>query len=278
MKQDEVSIQEITKNILASKKYRGLGLNPATIADLIHQEMPKHVSQRTLLKAVRRRLHNIVAPYLGEPNYQALSEELINLPAHTSDSQTLKSFCQKVLAEHASTRERLPYLEEFYMRLFEKAGQPDTILDLACGLHPLGFPWMGLPVSVNYHAYDIIQPRVDFLNLFFRVIGLAESAENRDILVDPPNVHADLGIFFKEAHRFEKRQPGCNRSFWASLDMDRLAISLPTQNLSGTHSLLNRHRKLVLANLPDHFRLVDELRFQDEVVFLVENLGGPSND
>ena len=43
----------------------------------------------------------------------------------------------------------------------------DRVLDLACGLHPLAFPWMGLPLTTQYYAYDIHQPRVDLIGHFF---------------------------------------------------------------------------------------------------------------
>jgi 16S rRNA (guanine(1405)-N(7))-methyltransferase len=216
-------------------------------------------------------LHNIVAPSLGEPEYADLSERLILIQEISLDSLPLRSFCQTVLAQHASTAERIPMMVDFYAQLFAVTGMPNTILDLACGLHPLAFPWMGLPTTVHYHAFDIIQPRVDFLNLFFSKIGLAPMVENRDILLSPPTLHADLALFFKEAHRFEKRQPGCNRAFWESLNVDTLAVSLPTQNLSGSHSLLEVHRNLVQANLPEN-RRVHELSFDKEVVFIIERI------
>ena len=225
-----------------------------------------------MLKSVRRKLHNIVAPYLGEPDYSELARHLSQLGDKSPDSPEMRSFCLDVLSEHASTSERISYLSNFYYQIFEVTGKPGSILDLACGLHPLSFPWMDLPLNTQYHAYDIIQPRIDFINQFFRAIGLQPLAENQDILVNPPKIHAELGFFLKEAHRFEKRQPGCNRDFWASLNVETLAVSLPTQNLSGTHSLLDQHRDLVYENLPlDH--PVKELVFEDEIVFLITNPG-----
>jgi 16S rRNA (guanine(1405)-N(7))-methyltransferase len=262
-------MEKMVNSILNSKKYRGLGLNPNTIVDLIQHEAPEHNSLKTLRKSVRRKLHNIVAPYLGEPDYTVLLKKLIQIEDVSLDSSELRKFCQRVLAEHASTAERIPYMTEFYTRLFKAVGRPATILDLACGLNPLAFPWMGLTLSTKYHAYDIIQPRINFINAFFEKIGIEPLAENRDILVHPPQIHADLGIFFKEAHRMEKRQPACNRELWASLNVDVLAVSLPTQDLSGTHSLLQQHRELVQVNLPDRTR-VDELLFENEIVFLIK--------
>jgi len=222
---EDINIQEMAAKVLESKKYRESGVNTHMIEDLILQEVPKHRSQKLLLKAVRTKLHNIVAPYLGEPDYKELTEQLSHIPTSSLDSPEMRAFCLSALTQHASTRERNPYLETFFTRLFKKTGKPETILDLACGLHPLSFPWMG-----------------------------------------------NLGLFFKEAHRFEKRQPGCNRQFWASLKVDHLAISLPTQNLSGTHSLLDQQRRLIQQNLPDDVQ-VEELLFKDEIIFLIDQQG-----
>jgi 16S rRNA (guanine(1405)-N(7))-methyltransferase len=231
--------------------------------------MPKQNSQKSVLKSVRRKLHNIVAPYLGEPDYAAYSAKLSKIRDSSLQSNELRSFCLEILSEHASTKERIPFHSQFYSELFQEVGKPGSVVDLACGLHPFAFPWMGLPLSIEYHAYDILQPRIDFINLFFTKIGLKPLAENRDILVNPPLIRSDLGLFFKEAHRFEKRQPGCNRNFWQSLIVSNLAISLPTQDLSGTHRLIDYHRQLVLENLPEGSE-VKEIEFPNEVLFILK--------
>ncbi|MCB2202459.1 hypothetical protein KQH56_00480 [bacterium] len=264
--------QTLLTRILDTRKYRDSGLNPETVLDLIDQLAPKLSSEKALYKEVRRKLHNIVAPYLGEPDYAALYQRLDTIKNTNLVSPSLRAFCREVLGEHASTAERVPHLEGFYEKLFAATGTPASILDLACGLHPLGLPWMNLPQSTQYHAYDIVQPRVDFLNHFFLTLGMAPLAENRDILVDPPEIEADLGLFFKEAHRFEKRQPGCNRDFWASLNVNTLAISLPTENLSGTHSLLNQHRQLVEDNLSGS-PIREAIQIENEIIFLINHPG-----
>jgi len=264
----------LLERVLNAHKYRESGLNPQTVLNLIDQEAPRQTSEKALYKAVRTKLHNIVAPYLGDPDYALLCERLDSLSDSSLESSELHAICLEALKAHASTAERIPQQEAIYQRLFAATGQPATIVDLACALHPLAFPWMGLPLSTAYHAYDIVQPRVGFINHFFETLGMVPLAENRDILVSPPEIKADLGLFFKEAHRFEKRQPGCNREFWASLNVSTLAISLPTQNLAGTHSLLDLHRQLVETNLaPSKIR--EELIFDKEVIFLIDHPGRP---
>jgi 16S rRNA (guanine(1405)-N(7))-methyltransferase len=268
MNLEEKQIETMIAELIASKKYRHSGLNQTTVKDLIRKAAPQHTSQKALLKTVKRKLHNIVAPYLGELVYADLMEKLLQFNNPALTDQSLRGFCLQVLSQHASTAERIPIMAGFYSQLFQAAGNPQVIVDLACGLHPLAFPWMGLPTTVRYHAYDIIQPRVNFINQFFTTIGLAPLAESRDILVDPPNFAADLAIFFKEAHRFEKRQPGCNRLFWESLNVKVLAVSLPSTDLAGTHSLLNVHRRLIHANLPEQSR-VEEIFIENEIIFLI---------
>ena len=272
MKINEYEKQEIIDRILSSSKYRGKGLNPATIQDLIDQEAEKHRSRKTIRKAVRRKLHNIVAPYLGDPDYEAFLLRLSRITDSSPNSRQLLSFCQDVLNVHASTAERSRNLKNFYHQLFEITGKPNSILDLACGMHPLSFPWMDLELSIQYHAFDIIQTRIDFINSFFKKLGLEPLARNQDILINPPGFHADLGFFFKEAHRFEKRNPGCNKEFFSSLDVDYLAISLPARDLAGKHSLVDHHRDLIIRNLPTN-KGISELLIDDEIIFIVKAPG-----
>jgi len=272
MNDQEDLLVELRERILKSRKYRQLGLNPDTVADLIRGELKDNTSEKILRKNVRRKLHNIVAPYLGELDYSALSEQLDQMGPTSLGDENLKKFCLGVLSQHASTAERLPHMSLFYEKLFKVTGKPGTILDLACGHHPFAFPWMNLPTDVKYYAYDIIQPRIDLINQFFVQIGLAPLAVNQDILVKPPQIHADLAIFFKEAHRLEKRQPGSNKKLWAGLNTDILAVSLPTQNIPGTHLLIDQHRNLVQKNLTENQKF-SEIVIENELIFIIEQRG-----
>jgi 16S rRNA (guanine(1405)-N(7))-methyltransferase len=262
-------IESLIDTILGSKKYRELDLPRETIRSLLELELPRFKSTREAVESARKKLHNIVAPYLGDPDYQAAQNDFDQAFA-SSDLQQVKTLCSQLLASHASTRERLPLLEDFYPRLFAITGQPQSILDLACGLNPFAFPWMGLPLSTRYHAYDMHTPRVELINHYFKLQGLAPLAETGDILVNPPAFKADLAIFFKEAHRFEQRQHGCNRAFWQALPVRWLLVSLPTANLTGHHSLLEQHRRLVYDNLAGMDWPVQEVILGNEIIFIIQ--------
>jgi len=264
-----VDLTPYAEALLESSRYRGLDIPLKTVLDLLEQEWPRHKHSKEALAEVRKKLHNIVASYLGEPDYAALSHDLdAAFAAH--DPQAIKAVCRQALAAHASTRERLPILDTFYPRLFAVTGMPATILDLACGLNPFALPWMGLPTSVQYHAIDLNCPRVDAINLFFTLQGMAPLAVHDDFLLNPPAIKADVAFLFKEAHRLEQRQHDCNRPLWQALDVHWLLVSLPTASLSGRHNLVEKHRTLVHDTLAGMSWPVQEVLFEDEMVFCIE--------
>ena len=262
-------ISAFVEEVQASRKYRSLHLPPDLLRDLLQHELTAGHSQKEAEKLARQKLHNLVAPYLGDPDYpQAVM--LLEEAFASRDPAGQEQVCMRLLQAHASTRERLPILEEFYSALFLVTGLPSSILDLACGLNPLAFPWMGLPPSVRYIACDIHQPRLDLLNRFFQHQGMNALAEQRDVLADPPPYRVEVAFFFKEAHRFEQRQRGCNRAFWQAIQAHWLLVSLPSVSLGGHHSLRERQRRLVYGVLQGLAWPVVELEIGSELIFCIE--------
>ncbi len=259
--------ERLFQEIQHSRKYRSVDLPAETIRSLVAAESLRFTSAKEIAQSVREKLHHIVAPYLGDPDYAAAGAELSQLPA--GFSAELEAFCLRLLGEHASTRERIPVLREVYQRLWAITGVPDSLLDLACGLHPFGLPWMGLPAGTRYYAYDLHQRRVDLLNQFFAHCGTEGRAVYGDILVEPPQEPAKVAFFFKEAHRFEQRQRGCNRAFWQALPVEWLLVSLPAKNLTGTHSLRDRQQRLIDQTLTGLDWPVVELQIQQELFFCI---------
>lgn len=261
-------IEELTVKLGNSRKYRELHLPRETILDLIEQNRLVYPDPDDLDQVVRQKLHNLVATYLGDPDYPGIHQKLQEI-AVSREPGELEELCIIVLKTHASTRERLPIMETFYEQLFAVTGMPATILDLACGLNPFAIPWMELSPGVRYLAYDLNQPRVDLINAFLEVIPQPGSAVHADILVDPPQTPADVAFFFKEAHRFDLRQKGCNREFFNALQVKHLLVSLPTLSLTGRHSKIDQDRRLIDHAVSGTNWDVQELVFDSEIVFCI---------
>jgi 16S rRNA (guanine(1405)-N(7))-methyltransferase len=265
----ELAVQKLIEKIRASRKYIRQNIPESTLLSLFENELAHQKSLKEADESVRHKLHNIMAPYLGDPDYDTACLELQMAFAGGSAAE-IKTVCAGILSAHASTRERLPFLEKFYQGISAVYGEPHTILDIACGLNPFAFPWMGLPETVNYHAYDIHSPRVELINRYFSLQGLKPLAEVRDVLLDPPSIEADAAFLFKEAHRMEQRQRGCSLPLWKALHVRFLLVSLPASSLSGKHDLAERQRHLVASILDGMNWKVSEILIENEMVFCIE--------
>lgn len=252
--------------ITGSKKYRPVGIPQETILDIYNREIQRLGDARQALDATREKLHHVAALYLGDPNY---AETIERLGKACGDDEQIKAICREVMQSHISTRERLPILSDFYKLLFSLTGKPATILDLACGMNPFAFSWMELPKSTLYYAYDLHQPRIVMINRFFEVYGMKPLGFHDDVLVNPPQIKADVAFLFKEAHRMEQRQKGCSLPFWKKIDAKWLLVSLPTASMSGRHSLIEKHRHLVADILAPVDWKMQEIVFENEIVFCI---------
>ncbi|BBB49384.1 class I SAM-dependent methyltransferase [Pelolinea submarina] len=267
-----MDMDALLAKIQSSKKYQDLGIPEETLRDLLEQELARHSKPAEALKSARAKLHNIMAPYLGDPDYDRATVELRQ--AFTQSEDAVQATCTEILRQHDSTRERLAYLEDFYAGIRSVCGQPQVVLDLACGLNPFALPWMDLPADCQFYAYDIHPARVALINEFLRLSGREALAEVRDVLVRPPEVEADAAFLFKEAHRMEKRQKGCNRGLWAALKVKYLFVSLPNRSLDGRRDLRERMRALVEANLnPQDWAERGELDFPGETIYWMRKDG-----
>ena len=272
MKKNEFSLSDLAAGILDSRKYRGMHIPLETIASLVSEISVDEHDPKIIRKIVREKLHHIVAPYLGDPDYPSASHEM-SLAIQSNSQDAIQSFCLAMLTSHASTRERIPVMTEFYKKIFSVTGVPGSILDLACGLNPFAFPWMGLPLSVAYTAFDIHLPRIELLNQFFSGMKMAATAIHRDIISEPPGTPAHVAFIFKEAHRMEQRQSGCCRVLWQKLPVDWLVVTLPAISLTGRHDLSAQHRKLIQNAITDHQWLINEFEIGGEMVFCIRKKG-----
>ena len=263
----EDDISRMAERVLRSRKYSSMDLPPETVIDLIRQEIASGRGAKEAEKAMREKLHQIIAPYLGDPDYEAEEQRLKEAAAQGSEA--VEEWCRHILSIHTSSRERLPHLREFYSMVTERIGKPESILDVACAFNPFAFPWMGLPKETAYHAYDLHAPRVRLINSFFTEYGLKPLAEVRDILLDPPQIPADTAFFFKEAHRFEARKKGCNRAFWISLPVKNIVVTLPAENLTGTHQMRDRQRSLIEKNIEGLGWQLEETELAGEMIFII---------
>jgi 16S rRNA (guanine(1405)-N(7))-methyltransferase len=260
-------VQAIVTAVKQSKKYRDT--HEDTIRVLAEDAVKRYRKHKPALKAVREQLHSIMAPYLGDPDYEAAVAALTAVFA-THDPTQIKATCRRLLHDHLSTRERLPIMEEFYAEIFRITGKPRSILDIACGLNPLAFPWMGLEPPIDFYAYDIHEPRITFLNQYFALQGLPPLARVQDVAHHFPQEQADVALFLKEMPRFERNYHGKGRPLLQALNVGHIVISFPTISTHGGRNLTNRYRDFLYQLIDGLNWGVTELLFEGELVYCLE--------
>ena len=265
---DETTVDAVVVAIKQSRKYRDT--SEETIRQLAVEAVIEHKKSKPAEKAVRKRLHSIMAPYLGDPDYAA-ARRLLTDSFVGGDEKVIRAACRDLMYTHLSTRERLPILDTFYRNIFAVTGPPRRLLDIACGLNPLAFPWMDLPAAgTDFIAYDIHEPRVDFLNHYFILQGLPPLAFVKDVAVGPPAESGDVALFLKEMPRFERNYPGHGRNLLNAIDARWLVVSFPTISTHGGRNLTNRYREFFYQIIDGSGWPVTELLFDTELVFCAE--------
>ena len=106
-------------------------------------------------------------------------------------------FCRRMMNSHVSTRERLPYLEEFYGGIFEGLETIHSILDLGCGLNPLCIPWMPLSQDLFIYGCDIFLDLVAFNQSFLNHIQVPGQFWACDLSQEEHFPPADAALLLK---------------------------------------------------------------------------------
>ena len=259
--------EALAQKIGGMPKYRGVGVPMETIRSLVKQGFVSGAGMKAVEKTARMKLHNIVAPYLGDLDYRKAAAEFL---AVKDDAEELAAFCFGGLNRHASTEERGRDVVKMYKLLFAKLGETRSVCDLACGLHPLGLPFMGLKRGTVYRAYDLHRPRAEFLDIFIKGLGYAGGGFHRDIYIDPPAEPVGAAFFFKEAHRLEKREPGATVRLIDGVPANKFVVSLPVSGMNGRRRLSGRYEDMLLSYADKNKYPVETMEFGNEVFYIID--------
>ncbi len=260
-------LDDLVAEIRSSRRYRGV--SEELVRRVVSAERTAARDRRSVVKATKRKLHQAVRAFGGEPPYQKLLEA--HRSAFASGTETEReAACLQALRRHASTRERIPLLEDFYRRVFAVTGAPRTILDLGCGLNPLALPWMRLSREVEYRAYDADEELVEFVRAFLTIAGARGGAEARDVLARPPERRADVALLMKLVPTLERQEPGGSLRLLDALDVSYVVVSVPTRSLGGREKgMLKGYERQVGRILASRPWTLERIPFEHELVWVV---------
>jgi 16S rRNA (guanine(1405)-N(7))-methyltransferase len=261
-------IDEIVSSVQTSRKYRHVCA--ATIRRIAVEEATKRGTVKATIKATKSRLHQAYSAYEAHLDYAHAYEELRAAYA-CGDPQDIRAVAHRLLARHASTRERLPVLHRFYDAVFAHTGVPHALLDLACGLNPLALPWMGLEAGAAYYAYDIDTERIAFLNQFFALADVEGRAYCQDLICDPPEQQADVALLLKTATCLERQRRGSTLALLDWLEVAYVVVTFPVKSLGRREKgMVEQYERVFSDMLSERPWAVTQIDLPAELAFVVE--------
>lgn len=178
---------------------------------------------------------------------------------------------RKILRLHLSTAERVPYYNQVYSSIFKITGNPKSILDLACGLNPLSYPFMKL--NVKYFAYELTKEDASFLQKYFDKMKIDGKAMHGNITEEREMERlpeADVCFLLKAIDTLESIKWDVTAKLISKLKCKWIVASFPLRSL-GKGKAISEKRLIWFL------RLVSEMEYKkltigDEVFFLIRKL------
>ncbi|MEZ4726853.1 MAG: hypothetical protein R3E79_06935 [Caldilineaceae bacterium] len=266
MANDELAL--LVEAVLAGAKYRHL--DPALVRAIGEQELRKRRNRKEAVKATKNKLHQTVGAYWT--GGQAYADWLAELQASAQDCGVMRTVCRTLMQQHASTRERLPLLEEFYATIFAGLPPMRRVLDLACGLNPLTIPWMPLAPGAIYHACDIDGEQMAFLQAALPLLGVQGDATVCDLLQPTAFPASDVVLLLKTIPCLEQIDKEIGPQLLTALHAPVLIVSYPAQSLGGRNKgMVENYRERFQSMLPEGHWQIQEFSFATELVFRLQN-------
>jgi 16S rRNA (guanine(1405)-N(7))-methyltransferase len=262
-------LDRLVESVQANAKYRVI--SQALVRKLGAQELSKGRSLKDAVKATRNKLHQIGGAYQeGGISYDRWLDEMLKLPADLHHPAVM-DFCRQVMAEHASTKERLPILDTFFTESLSIVTPVQSILDVACGLNPLALPWMPTADGVEYFACDIYIDLVDFLNQFFQHFGVNGRAWVCDLTVEIPDPDTQVAFVLKTLPCLEQVDKTVGNRLLPALKPKQLLVSFPARSLGGRSKGMPEYYEAHFNQLVESQSWKTEKHiFQSELAFLVQ--------
>ncbi len=238
---------------------------------LAEKELTKGRGHKAALKAVRNKLHQIGGAYQENPiDYAHWASRLERLPRDLSHPLA-RQFCSEMMAQHASTRERLPVVERFYATTISDLPPVRSLIDLACGLNPLSLPWLPLAEGAQITACDIYADMSAFLQQFFDHFGLNARAETCDLIHAVPPQPVQLALLLKTIPCLEQVDKGIGRRLLEQIQAEVMLISFPIHSLGGRSKGMLQFYEAHFRQLTDGLPWrVTRFEFPSELVFRLE--------
>lgn len=267
-------LDRLLESVLAGSKYRHV--DKELILSIGASELRKRRSLKEAVKATRNKLHQVGGAYQqAAPQYTRWLNELRQTAGpgqgeQAAQSEQVRAACRDIMRHHASTRERLPILDRFYDTILADIAPVHSVIDIACGLHPLAIPWMPLTANARYYACDIYQDMMDFLQAGLPYLGVHAQAQVCDVIRSSPTQRAEVAFLLKAIPCLEQLDPLVGKRLLETIRADHLVVSFPAASLGGKmKGMVTNYEAHFLEMVENKPWSIERFIFPSELVFLV---------
>jgi len=177
-----------------------------------------------------------------------------------------------ILGKHLSTKERLPYYEEVYERIFKEIDEKElTIFDLGAGIN--GFSYNYLPKGVDYIGIEAMKQLVDLMNYYFKTRGLNAWALHESLFeleklkkyIKQDKNNFQVVFLFKVLDSLEMIERDYSKKLlWDIVPLvDRVVVSFATRSLV-KKTKFKVSRGWILKFITENFNVLDDFEIGTE--------------
>lgn len=260
-------LQELVSEVQKRPKYSTIATE--IIQFIGTQQLRKRSSLKEAIKGTLSKLHQIGGAYLEkQPDFDLWVDELVNLSNDFQGSE-IKNFCLEKMRQHASTCERLPFLEEFYQTSLKSIAPVYSVLDLGCGINPLALPWIPLANDPMYFGIDIFKKMIDFDQFFLQYVHLRGKVKCGNFLNQLPKQKFQLALGLKVLPIVDQISRTVTRSWLEAIPADHMLLSFPIYSLNGTGKGMLNHYGDRFAQIVNKNWVIERFIFPTELAFLI---------
>jgi 16S rRNA (guanine(1405)-N(7))-methyltransferase len=224
----------VAEKVMQGRKYAAILPDLVTAASIL--ETPKTKKESEAVKRVKTILHQMVGAYLDTE--MPFADWLVRLKQ--VEQAERGAVCWEILQHHASTRERLLEIDEFFAAVFAGIPAPSSVVDLACGLNPLARPFMPLPAQTLYTACDVHCPIVAFVEAALKLMSFPVHASPCNLGSDAAIPSADVVLLLKAIPCLERINKDIGRQLLSKIDAPLVVVTYPTTALGGSRRGMTR--------------------------------------
>ncbi|WP_425463590.1 16S rRNA (guanine(1405)-N(7))-methyltransferase [Micromonospora olivasterospora] len=255
--------------MLAAAKYRNL--DPAFVERLAQEAAERFRDRGQAVKYAKRKLHQAFGAFVAGTPAQAVAACVAKIAAGAEP----KEAGREAMRAHASSAERVDWLEPFYERVAQWCGPASSVIDLACGLNPLAVPWMALAPGATYACYDVDRTMAEALRALGTVYPVRVNAAAVDLVAAVPAAGVDVALVLKTLTTVEQQRGGAAQRLIAALDCRHVVVSLPRRSLSGRRGYADDPDAIVQRAVHGTgYEVVDEAAFGTEALYHLVPLAG----